>query len=307
MADFNITVDTHPMANSLDNVNSNVRNVTASVVAMQAAVVLAEETASNHICKNVDKGFFVLMKSQFDQKIAAVTSQMLSTSQLMDSLKNDVDKIMVIMSDDYDRVKTRYMRHFDSLNKSLETRVHELDKYAYEISKRYKMSQFKTGSEVIKTICYNDDTQIANVKQTNAVVKSKSAKSIDVMTGNVIEQQIYSDSIRNILKDIDFESVQEEYVPVLFSESDSMMSTDSVVKNVFTTDEVSFSTNSYYLNSLKQNAGTITWKEVDDTEYEPVKSTFQDKVSTEISDGRVAKEMIRLFNETKWMKTEENK
>ena len=49
MADFNITVDTHPMAKSLDNVNSNVRNVTASVVEMQTAVVLAEETASTLI------------------------------------------------------------------------------------------------------------------------------------------------------------------------------------------------------------------------------------------------------------------
>lgn len=57
MATFDIVVDTSPMANSLDNVNSNVRNVTASVVAMESAVVVAQERASEHICQNVDNGF----------------------------------------------------------------------------------------------------------------------------------------------------------------------------------------------------------------------------------------------------------
>ena len=41
MATFDITVDTSPMANSLDYVNSNVKDVTASVVAMESAVVVA--------------------------------------------------------------------------------------------------------------------------------------------------------------------------------------------------------------------------------------------------------------------------
>ena len=87
MADFNITVDTQPMADSLDYVNSNVRDVTSSVVAMQSAVVIAQQRASEQICHNVDTGFFVLMKSQFDQKIAAISSKMLSTMQLMETLE----------------------------------------------------------------------------------------------------------------------------------------------------------------------------------------------------------------------------
>ena len=111
MADFNITVDTSPMARSLDVVNSNVSGVTASVVAMESAVVIAQEQAAQNICHNVDTGFFILMKSQFDQKIAAVSSKMLSQMQLMESFKNDLDKIMLIMQDDYERIKQRYMKH----------------------------------------------------------------------------------------------------------------------------------------------------------------------------------------------------
>ena len=188
MATFDITVDTSPMANSLDYVNSNVREVTNSVIAMESAVVIAQQEASEHICKNVDTGFFILMKSQFDQKIAAVSSEMLSKMQLMESFKNEIDKIMAIMQDDYERIKLRYTKHFSSLDKALETRIHELDKRAYEISRNYKLSQFKTGGEVIKAICYSDDTQLINVKQTSASVKSKSARSIGVMAADVIEQ-----------------------------------------------------------------------------------------------------------------------
>lgn len=300
MADFNITVDTSPMARSLDVVNSNVSGVTASVVAMESAVVIAQEQAAQNICHNVDTGFYILMKSQFDQKIAAVSSKMLSQMQLMESFKKDIDKIMLIMQDDYERIKQRYMKHFNSLDKALETRIHELDKRAYEISRNYKLSQFKTGSEVIKAICYNDDTQLLNVKQMSAIVKSKSSKSIGVMANDVIDQLNYTDSVKSILKDVTSDSAESEFIPVIFTETDSMMSEDSSIKNVITTQEADFVNNPRFLNQLKEASDTFEWKEINDAEYEPIKNSFQSRVNSEISDERVAKEMIRLFGESKW-------
>ena len=300
MADFNITVDTSPMACSLYVVNSNVSGVTASVVAMESAVVIAQEQAAQNICHNVDTGFYILMKSQFDQKIAAVSSKMLSQMQLMESFKNDIDKIMLIMQDDYERIKQRYMKHFNSLDKALETRIHELDKRAYEISRNYKMSQFKTGSEVIKAICYNDDTQLLNVKQMSAIVKSKSSKSIGVMANDVIDQLKYTDSVKSILKDVTSDTAESEFVPVIFTETDSMMSADSSIKNVITTQEAEFVNNPRFLNQLKEASDTFEWKEISDAEFEPIKNSFQSRVNSEISDERVAKEMIRLFGESKW-------
>ena len=300
MADFNITVDTSPMARSLDVVNSNVSGVTASVVAMESAVVIAQEQAAQNICHNVDTGFYILMKSQFDQKIAAVSSKMLSQMQLMESFKNDIDKIMLIMQDDYERIKQRYMKHFNSLDKALETRIHELDKRAYEISRNYKLSQFKTGSEVIKAICYNDDTQLLNVKQMSAIVKSKSSKSIGVMANDVIDQLKYTDSVKSILKDVTSDTAESEFVPVIFTETDSMMSADSSIKNVITTQEAEFVNNPRFQNQLKEASDTFEWKEISDAEFEPIKNSFQSRVNSEISDERVAKEMIRLFGESKW-------
>ena len=303
MSDFNITVDTSPMADSLDYVNSNVRDVTASVVAMESAVVVAQQEAANHICRNVDSGFFLLMKSQFDQKIAAVSSEMLSKMQLLETFKNEIDKIMAIMQDDYERIKLRYEKHFSSLNQALETRIHELDKRAYEISRNYKLSQFKSGGEVIKAICYGDDTQLINVRQASAVVKNRSAKSIAVMASDVIEQFQYSDSVKSILNDNGFEEKQAQFVPVIFSETDSMISENTSVKNIYTPDQAKYAHDSKFLNRLKDKSDEFEWKEVRENEFEPRKNSFQSKINSEISDERVAKEMLRLFGESKWSRT----
>lgn len=306
MSDFNITVDTSPMAESLDYVNSNVRDVTSSVVAMQSAVVIAQQQASKNICRNVDSGFYLLMKSQFDQKIAAVSSEMLSRMQLMESFKEQIDKIMLTMQDDYDRIKTRYTRHFNSLDKSLDTRIHELDKRAYEISNSYKQSQFKNGSEVIKAILYGDDTQLLNVKETNATVKSKSAKSIGVMAGDVVEQQKYSSSVENILKDIKPEKAEDEYTPVVFTESDSMISSGTSVKNLYVPDNAGFADGAQFINTLKESESKLAWQENSAKTFESVRSAFQEKVHNEISDERVANEMLRLFESSKWSETGES-
>ncbi|MGN0723204.1 MAG: hypothetical protein ACI4LT_04260 [Treponema sp.] len=297
MATFDIVVDTSPMANSLDNVNSNVRNVTASVVAMESAVVVAQERASEHICQNVDNGFFILMKSQFDQKIAAVSSEMFSKMQLLDSFKEQIEKLMLVMKDDYERNEIRYKKLFSALDSALETRVHELDKYAYEISRNYKLSQFKTGSEVIKALCYSDDTQLLNVKEVGAIVKSKSARSISVMASDVIEQLEYSDSVKSILKNAKFETKEAQYIPVIFSESDSMMSKDAVVKNIYLPQEAKYAK---VLNQIKEKSESFVWNDVSDDSFEPVKNSFEAKISSEISDERVAKEMLRLFSESRW-------
>lgn len=304
MSDFNITVDTSEMAESLDYVNSNVRNVTSSVVAMQSAVVLAQQNASENICRNVDTGFYLLMKSQFDQKIAAVSSEMLSRMQLMESFKEQIDKIMLTMQDDYDRIKNRYKKHFSSLDKSLDTRIHELDKRAYEISNSYKMSQFKNGGEVIKAILYADDTQLLNVKEVNATVKNKSARSIGVMADDVVEQLKYSGAVKNILKDASPGKAEEEYTPVIFTESDSMISAGTSVKNLYVPDSASFAQDLRYINELRANEGNLQWKENSAQTFENVRASFQKKVHGEIKDERIASEMLRLFHDSKWDETD---
>ena len=75
MATFNYTVDTQPMADEMSSVSHHVNVTTGAVVAMQAAVIAAEERAADHVCSNVNKGFYSLIRSQISQKLAKFQSE----------------------------------------------------------------------------------------------------------------------------------------------------------------------------------------------------------------------------------------
>jgi len=75
MPHFNFTVDTNPMANSIDGVADHVDGTTTAVVAMQTAVVIAEQKGAEKICNNVNFGFYSLIRSQISQKIATHKSK----------------------------------------------------------------------------------------------------------------------------------------------------------------------------------------------------------------------------------------
>ena len=75
MATFNYTVDTKPMADEMRSVSRHVNATTDAVVAMQTAVIIAEEKAADHVCNNVNKGFYSLIRSQISQKMAKLQSE----------------------------------------------------------------------------------------------------------------------------------------------------------------------------------------------------------------------------------------
>ena len=74
MAYINFTVDTRPMAREIENVSQKVKGTTAAVVGMRTAVIQAEADAADHVCKNVNTGFYTLIHSQISQKIARMQS-----------------------------------------------------------------------------------------------------------------------------------------------------------------------------------------------------------------------------------------
>ena len=75
MPTFNYTVDTRPMADEISSVARHVNITTGAIVAMQAAVILAEQKAADHVCKNVNRGFHSLIRSQISQKMAKLQSE----------------------------------------------------------------------------------------------------------------------------------------------------------------------------------------------------------------------------------------
>lgn len=128
MATFNYTVDTHPMADEMSNVSRQVGVTTGAVVAMQTAVIAAEARAAEHICDNVNKGFYALIRSQISQKLAKLQSEVDSHFMQLNQQKKALLAIKSRMQRDYHMIAGRYIKLFNSLNTNLKHRVFDLDK-----------------------------------------------------------------------------------------------------------------------------------------------------------------------------------
>ena len=127
MPTFNYTVNTQPLADKMGGISGHVNATTAAVIAMQTAIIEAEEEAAKHVSENVNKGFYSLIRSQISQKIAKLQSSVDSQLMLMDQQKNALKSIKLTMQKDYNMISARYNKIFNVLNSNLKNRVYELD------------------------------------------------------------------------------------------------------------------------------------------------------------------------------------
>ena len=129
-------VDTEPMAHEIHSVSNHVNGTTAAVVAMQAAVIKAENDGSRHICENVNRGFFSLMHSQISQKVAAKQSRAEALLIQLNAQRKRLLEIKSTMERDYQRIAARYQRIITSINKQLKQRVQDLDRPVFNFCER---------------------------------------------------------------------------------------------------------------------------------------------------------------------------
>ena len=136
MSSFHFTVDTAPMASEIHNVSKHVDATTAAVVAMKTAVIDAEQEAADHVCDNVNRGFFSLMHSQISQKIAQYTSTVEAKLMEMAQYAAALKGIQTRMQGDYNMISGRYTKLFRSINNNLQSRIAELDKPVFQLVDR---------------------------------------------------------------------------------------------------------------------------------------------------------------------------
>jgi esterase/lipase len=119
---------------------------------MEVAVIAAEKNAAQTICENVDNGFYILIKSQISRKAVAAYSEMNSKAGILTQLLKALDNIRSQMQADFNMICRRYNKLFQSLNKSLETRVKELERPAMrlaEIKSAFVFDRLKNDSSLL--------------------------------------------------------------------------------------------------------------------------------------------------------------
>ena len=103
--------------------------------------------------------------------------------------------------------------------------------------------------------------------------------------------------VANMLESGKLEEMTPEYVPVIISETESLVSPDTYVSRINATDK------GVVKGDTVQNVLTsymLEWQE-DPSEKESLTSSFIDRCEKDIKDERVRKEALRMFNDLQFL------
>ena len=301
MATFNYTVDTNPMAEEISSVSRHVDATTGAVVAMQTAVIIAEEKAANHVCDNVNKGFYSLIRSQISQKMAKFQSEVDSQLMQMAQQKNALLGIKNRMQRDYNMISSRYIKLFNGLNVNLKNRVFELDKPTLdfackEIDKVSNRAKYLTAIIPItqlESITLSQKIVASNVKQ-------KGLSVINSMKNFLFEMEAQKKLTDQILiNDNKYTETARAFVPVLISEFNrDKTDSKSIEINVpeVVLDNLSKSS---IKNNIHTRLSEIEWVEKDELNSEIISEVS--KLSSDSQKSKRIKDLtMKLFLSNKY-------
>ena len=194
------SVDTTPMAAEMQSVSNHVKGTTAAVVTMQSAVIAAENNSANKVCRNVNRGFFTLMRSQISQKIANKQSRVEALAMQMAQQKRQLLGIKTNMEREYGRIAERYLRIFTSISKELETKIHQADQPVFELVTKHMATTSNRMNALTAWIpasqseglCQGQQILVSNMKRNAQVALEQSTDFLSqigeqrVLTNNIL-------------------------------------------------------------------------------------------------------------------------
>jgi hypothetical protein len=295
MATFNYTVDTNPMAAEINSVSRQVAGTTTAVVTMQTAVVLAETKAADHVCKNVNKGFFTLIRSQISQKMAKLQSDVDSHLMQLNQQKKQLLAIRGRMERDYNMISGRYLKLFTGLNQNLKQRIFELDRPTIDfavrevekVSNRTKYLTATVPVTQLESLAISQKIIASNVKfrgmkvigsMTNFLSDMNKQKRLTekiLLSGSKVENATLSVPV--IISEMNFDKFDNKNIDIIVSKVQLNPITQSAVKN-----------------TVNQNIDNLQWEIQRDIDKD-VKSEFSKFLSASNSSQRVKDMTSKLF------------
>ena len=301
MANFNFTVDTNPMADSIDGVANHVDGTTAAVIAMQTAVVIAEQKGAEKICNNVNFGFYSLIRSQISQKIATHKSK--ADAKIMEMQQQSVSLIGIKsrMEKDYQMLASRYTKLFEGLNKALRARIFELDKPTTNFvlkdvlptANRTKRLSGSSSTTQVESIASSQMISVSNTKY-NAM------KNISSMQDFIYSSENQKSLIGSILNKESVSMPTEKDIPVLISESEGLNVRQS--QWMITQPPLKKNTNSKIESHIYSSLTNLKWVDDDQSNSSRVKQEFGNFVNQSTISDRVKNQMLSLLESSKWQK-----
>jgi hypothetical protein len=304
MAELHFTVDTTPMAHSVDSAKGHLNGVTVAVTAMEAAVIAAERESSKTICQNVDEGFYMLVKSQISQKAVAAYSEMSSKQMTLVQLARALENVKRQMENDYNMITRRYAKLFQSLNKALETRVKEIDKPAMQLAEIRKSMVFDKLINDSSAV-FSISAEALPLAQTalSGKLKQKTKDTLNTLSEAVYESRSYSEKVDSILIKNEINACGEGdicFVPAVLLVTDSLINTDGSIENVYTAEANVWQNTAVIVSELNLIQKDLNWMPLNNEEKAMIRNEFLALCEKESGEERLLQEMIRLFDESAW-------
>jgi len=296
MARFDYTVDTSPMASKLGSVSNHVQATTAAVVTMRAAVILAEEKAAEHVCNNVNRGFYTLIRSQISQKIAKLQSEVDSHLMRLNQQRKQLLAIKGRMERDYNMISSRYTKLFNGLNSNLKQRVFELDRPTIdfavrEVEKISNRTKYLTATVPVS----QSETLAISQKIIASNVKYRGTKVITSMTNFLSDMNEQKKLTNRILLSVNANTNNATLsVPVIVSECNFDKFDNKNIDIAVSKIQLNQATQLAIKNTVIQNIDGLNWQKEPDINKE-IKSEFSKILSHSKSSQRVKDMANKLF------------
>lgn len=296
MATFNYTVDTHPMASEINTVSNHVKGTTTAVVAMQTAVVLAEAKAADHVCANVNKGFFTLIRSQISQKVAKLQSEVDSHLMQLNQQRKQLLAIKGRMERDYNMISSRYLKLFNGLNVNLKQRVFELDRPTVDFAVREVEKVSNRTKYLTATVPVTQLESLAiSQKIIASNVKFRGFKVIDSMTNFLSDMNEQKRLTNKILLSTGVKNENTTLsVPVIISECNFDRFDNKNIDVIVSKTQLNQATQSSVKNTVIQQVDDLKWQKGAEISKE-IKSEFSKMVSNCNASQRVKEMANKLF------------
>lgn len=295
MANIDFVIDTEPMAQEMSSISNHIKGTTAAVVAMQTAVVLAEQKAADLVCDNVNKGFYAMMRSQISQKIATLQSKVDSYLMQLNVQRKQLLTVKNRMERDYNMISNRYLKLFNGLNQNLKQRIFELDKPTIDFAVRETEKVSNRSKYLAATVPIS---QLESLEKSQKIiasnVKYRGAKVIDS-----IKNFLTSSSEQEKLTDtILFEKISDNTisfkVPILISECNydkyGTKSLDIIVNKELLTPQAQ----TFVKNIIGQQIASFQWQNETEADKE-IKNEFGKLISASTASNRVKDLTNKLF------------
>jgi hypothetical protein len=269
-------VDTKPMAQSLTTVSHKVDQTRAAVIAMQAAVISAEQKAAEHVCENVNRGFYTLIQSQISQKVARLRSEVDSHIMNLNQQQKQLLAIRNRMERDYGMICSRYIKLFSAINKNLQQRVYELDKPTMNfamrdvstLSNRTKQLTATVPVAQLESVSVSQRILASNMKHRSMqAIESMNSflsdlKQQEALTHSVImpmkmEHEADAMMIPVIVSESNYDQFDNRRVDVIVNDTDIEPRSRDIIRGAVARTEMTWHSKGYIDNELRSEFNRI--------------------------------------------------